>query len=94
MRVAQQGLLVGVQGAHEPFGVVGVADEQCVQREQELGLLVRDDTDVGDVPGADHVAVGGAELDAARAGDEREQGVVVARSRRCRRCRRGWRSGR
>ena len=58
--VAQQRLLVGVQGAHESVGVVGVADEQRVQRQQELALLVGDAREVGDVPGADDVPVRGA----------------------------------
>ena len=78
--VAQHGLLVGVEGAHQSVRVVGVPDQQGVQRQQELALLVGDAGDVGDVPRADDVAVGGAELHPARARDERHQRVVVTRA--------------
>ena len=40
--VAQQRFLVGVQGAGQPGGVVRLADQQRVQREQKLGLLIGD----------------------------------------------------
>ena len=70
-RVAEQRFLVGVEGPHEAVGVVGVADQERVQGEQEFDLLVGDVLDVGHVPGADDRAVRGAELHSAGAGDQR-----------------------
>ena len=77
-RVAQQRLLVGVERAHEAFGVVRFADQQRVQREQELDLLVGDVLDVGHVPGADDRAVRGPELHPPPARNQGEERVVVA----------------
>ena len=75
---ADQRLLVGVERAHASLGVVRVADQQRVQREQQLGLVRRHARGVGDVPRADHVAAGVADLHAAGAGDQRGERVVVA----------------
>ena len=54
-----------------------VADQQRVQREQELDLLIGDVLDVGHVPRADHRAVRSPELHPPRARDQRQQRVVV-----------------
>ena len=56
-----------------------VADQQRVQRDQELGLRRRHARGVGDVPGVeDRVVAAGAEVDHARAGDQRGELLVVA----------------
>ena len=91
---ADQRLLVGVERSHASLGVVRVADQQRVQREQQLGLVRRHARGVGDVPRADHVAAGVPDLDAAGAGDQRGERVVVPGALGCCRARRGWRSGR
>ena len=57
-----------VERAHSSLGVVGVTDQQRVQREQELALLRRHLAGVGDVPRADHGAAGRADLDAREPG--------------------------
>ena len=75
---SDQRLLVGVERSDPAFGVVRVADQQRVQREQQLGLVRGHAGGVDDVPRADDVAAGMADLDAAGAGDQRGERVVVA----------------